>query len=205
METKLRDPRGGYYQSAEKPHLLVQTKPVNDGVIASGNGVAASVLLELFEITGKDVYRERAEDTLRAFASDVERYPANAPTLALAVERYHEGSATSLEALAESVVTARVETTPSGLRAVLEVKEGWHVNANPASSPYLIPTEIRGAKSVSYPLGKPMTFAFSKEPLSVYEGEVEIPFDAAGAVTLVYQACDYTRCLSPVERPISPR
>ena len=85
------------------------------------------------------------------------------------------------------------------------MKDGWHVNANPASSPYLIPTEIRGAQNVSYPQGKSMTFAFSKDPLSVYDGEVEIPFEAAGPVTLIYQACDDTRCLSPVERPISPR
>jgi hypothetical protein len=50
-----------------------------------------------------------------------------------------------------------------------------------------------------------MTFAFSKEPLSVYDGEVEIVFDAgseAPKVTLVYQACDETRCLAPVSREL---
>ncbi len=205
MEKELRDPRGGYFQVKEKPYLLVQSKLVNDGVIASGNGVAISVLLELFELTGKEVYRERAEDGLRAFASDIESYPQGAPTLATAVERYHEGPATSLEALADSVVSSRVETTPSGFRAVLSVREGWHVNANPASSPYLIPTEIRdGARDVSYPPGEVMTFAFSREPLSVYAGEVAISFDAdlATSVTLVYQACDETRCLSPVRREL---
>jgi hypothetical protein len=63
----------------------------------------------------------------------------------------------------------------------------------------LIPTEVRGARDVSYPPGKSMTFAFSNDPLSVYEGEVAISFDAEGPVVLVYQACDATRCLSPVE------
>jgi uncharacterized protein YyaL (SSP411 family) len=168
MEKELRDPEGGYFQSGEKPHLLVQTKPVNDGVIASGNGVAAALLLDLFEITGNDAYRRRAEDVFRAFAADLEKYPEGAPTLALAVERYHEGPAASLEALAASVVSARLETTTSGFRAVLSVKEGWHINTNPASSPYLIPTEVRGARDVSYPPGKSMTFAFSNDPLSVY-------------------------------------
>jgi uncharacterized protein YyaL (SSP411 family) len=199
LEKELRDPRGGYYQSARKPHLLVQTKPVNDGVVPSGNGVAAAVLLELFEITGKEIYRRRAEDAFRVFASDLDRHPQSAPTLALALERYHEGPAASLEALAASIVEARVESTSTGFRALLEVKDGWHINANPASSPYLIPTEIRGAREATYPEGKPMTFAFSKDPLSVYDGEVVIPFTGEGPVVLVYQACDDTRCLSPVE------
>jgi hypothetical protein len=127
-------------------------------------------------------------------------------TLALAVERYHEGPATSLEALAASVVVARIETTSPGFRVFLVVRGGWHINANPASSPYLIPTEIQGdVRNVSYPPGKSMTFAFSKEPLSVYDGEVEIAFEADGDatdVTLVYQACDDTRCLSPVSREL---
>ncbi len=179
---------------------------MNDGAIASGNGIATSVLLELFELTGKATYRERAADALRAFASDLERYPQGAMTLALAVERYHEIPEISLEALAASVVTARVETASPGIRVLVVVQEGWHINANPASSPYLIPTEIQGeVRRVSYPPGKPMTFAFSKEPLSVYEGEVAIeiePEPGATKLTLVYQACDYTRCLSPVSREI---
>ena len=206
MEKKLRDPRGGYFQTAEKPYLLVQSKTVNDGAVASGNGIATSVLLELFELTGKAIYRERAEDALRAFASDLARYPQGAMTLALAVERYHEVPPTSLEALADSVVAARVETASPGSRVLLVVKEGWHINANPASSPYLIPTEIHGgARTVSYPSGKSMTFEFSQEPLSVYDGEVAIEVELerdATELTLVYQACDDTRCLSPVSRQL---
>ena len=206
MEKELRDPKGGYYQSRQKPYLLFQSKPVNDGAIASGNGIATSVLLELFELTGKATYRERAENALRAFASDLEQYPQGAMTLALAVERYHEAPATSLETLAASVVDARIETTSPGFRVYLVVKGGWHINANPASSPYLIPTEIQGnVRNVSYPPGKSMTFAFSKEPLSVYDGEVSIELEPerdATELTLVFQACDDTRCLSPVSRKL---
>jgi uncharacterized protein YyaL (SSP411 family) len=206
MERALRDPRGGYFQTAEKPYLLVQSKSVNDGAVASGNGIATSVLLELSELTGRAVYRERAEDALRAFASDLARYPQGAMTLALAVERYHEVLPTSLESLAASVVAARVETASPGLRVLLIVKEGWHINANPASSAYLIPTEIQGdVRNVSYPPGKSMTFAFSEQPLSVYDGEVAIelePERGATEFTLVYQACDDTRCLSPVSREL---
>jgi hypothetical protein len=85
-------------------------------------------------------------------------------------------------------------------------ERGWHINANPASSPHLIATEIQGdVRNVSYPPGKPVTFAFSREPLSVYDGEVEIELEPerdATELTLVYQACDDTRCLSPVSREL---
>ncbi|HEY7699395.1 MAG TPA: hypothetical protein VIE88_13320, partial [Vicinamibacteria bacterium] len=93
-----------------------------------------------------------------------------------------------------------------GFRVLLLVKRGWHINANPASSPYLIPTEIRGdVRNVSYPPGKSTSFAFSKEPLSVYDGEVTLEGEASGdanEVILIYQACDETRCLSPVQREL---
>jgi hypothetical protein len=209
MEKELRDPRGGYYQSRDKPYLLVQSKPVNDGAVASGNGIAASVLLTLFELTGKALYRERAEEALRAFASDIERYPQGAMTLAIAVERYHDAPAIPLDALAASVVEAQIDAASNplgGFRVFLRVKEGWHINANPASSPYLIPTEIQGSvRNVSYPPGKPMTFAFSEAPLSVYDGEVAIEVETEGdatELTLVYQACDDTRCLAPVSKEL---
>ena len=50
-----------------------------------------------------------------------------------------------------------------------------------------------------------MTFEFSKEPLSVYDGEVAIvlePEPEATKLILVYQACDDTRCLSPLSREL---
>ncbi|MGH9336641.1 MAG: thioredoxin domain-containing protein, partial [Vicinamibacteria bacterium] len=171
MESRLRDPRGGYYQTVEKPYLLFQAKGANDGAIVSANGVAASVLLELHELTGKAVYRSRAEDAMRAFASDLERYPEAAMTLALAVERYHSDG--PVEAWART--SSGAEASWIGVRVSLRIEEGWHINANPASSPYLIPTEIRGeVRNVVYPRGKSMSFGFSKEPLSVYDGELAL-------------------------------
>jgi hypothetical protein len=207
MEKRLRDPRGGYHRSPRNPRLLVQSKPVNDGATASGNGTAVFLLLDLFELTGKEVYRDRAAAALQAFAAGLAQYPEAATTLALALDRYHEGPRASLEALAASVVDARVERSGEGFRAILNVKAGWHVNANPASSPYWIPTEIRGmGVRAAYPPGKSLTFAFSDEPLLVYDGEVRIEGQAEEAsLTLVYQACDDTRCLAPVSRALAQK
>jgi hypothetical protein len=51
-----------------------------------------------------------------------------------------------------------------------------------------------------------LTFAFSDEPLLVYDGEVSIEGQAEEApLALVYQACDDTRCLAPVSRALTQK
>jgi hypothetical protein len=87
MESRLRDPRGGYYLTAPRPHLLFQPKTVADRAIPSGNGIALLNLLALSERTGKPEYRQRAEQAARAFAGDLAQYPENVQTLALGVLR----------------------------------------------------------------------------------------------------------------------
>jgi hypothetical protein len=71
----------------------------------------------------------------------------------------------------------------------------------------LIPTEVKGAlRNVSYPPGKSRTFAFSDEPLLVYDGELAIEGEWSSPptpLTLVYQPCDETRCLPPVTRVLA--
>jgi hypothetical protein len=88
MERRLRDPQGGYLLSEAKPNLLFQPKTVADSAIPSGNAVAVLDLLCLAERTGKAVYRQRAEQALRAFAPEMAQAPAAMPTLALAVLRF---------------------------------------------------------------------------------------------------------------------
>jgi uncharacterized protein YyaL (SSP411 family) len=87
MESRLRDPRGGYFLSPAQPSLLFQPKTVADSAVPSGNAVAVLDLLTLAERTGREEHRRRAEDALRAFAPDLDREPAAFPTLALAVLR----------------------------------------------------------------------------------------------------------------------
>ncbi|HSF17439.1 MAG TPA: DUF255 domain-containing protein [Vicinamibacteria bacterium] len=211
MESRLRDPKGGYYQSPPEPLLLVQSKSALDGAIPSGNGIAVEALLDLAELTGKAVYRERAEAAMRAFANELETYPAAAKTLALSVERLHRERP---ESLATRLVRTRIEPEEprSGwrrFRLELDIEPGWHVNANPASSSYLIPTELKGeVRGVMYPPGKEVTFSFSDEAVSVYDGTVSLAGELgadASSVTLVYQACDDTRCLAPVEKVLTLR
>jgi hypothetical protein len=97
----------------------------------------------------------------------------------------------------------------------LVISPGFHVNANPATFPYLIATEIQPGKvdgitvgdKLAYPPPKMETFAFADRPLAVYEGHVTIPIPltpAAGAkgqrtipFKIRVQACDNEKCFPP--------
>ena len=92
----------------------------------------------------------------------------------------------------------------------LAIDEGWHVNANPASFPFLIPTQVEVAGDgrsveVRYPPGRPFRPRFSPDAISVYEGTVDIPVvladpsDPPERLELRFQACDAQRCLPPAE------
>ncbi len=98
---------------------------------------------------------------------------------------------------------------------LLNVKPGWHINANPAQPKYLKPTTFtiktkQGTKltNVRYPKGRKLRVAGFQQPLMVYEGrvaiygELEVSSVTSGNVeefelSVRYQACTDTKCESP--------
>lgn len=95
---------------------------------------------------------------------------------------------------------------------MLNIEAGYHVNANPATYPYLIATEVTADKvegldtgKAIYPPAKKQKFQFADEPLAVYEGQVEVrlPIKIAGKGTrslplnIRVQACDHEKCFPP--------
>lgn len=108
---------------------------------------------------------------------------------------------------------------PAGNRCqiavVLDVAPGWHINTNPASPEFLIPTtvSIRSSQgttleSLVFPSGKPLQVEGLPEPYQVYDGrvtvfgELVVPAAAAGKkeefeLHIRYQACDDEHCERP--------
>lgn len=101
------------------------------------------------------------------------------------------------------------------LKVLLRIEEGWHVNSHAPLDPYLIPTSLTlqlppgwSAGPPQFPAHEMATFAFSDEPLAVYEGAIEIrvivgrsdtaPL-AAVAATVTAQACNDSMCLAPAD------
>ena len=104
-------------------------------------------------------------------------------------------------------------STPANIE--LEILPGFHINANPATFPYLIATEIQPGKvegitvgdKLAYPPPRMENFSFAEQPLAVYEGNVTIPIPltaapgAKGQRTIPFkirvQACDTEKCYPP--------
>jgi DsbC/DsbD-like thiol-disulfide interchange protein len=100
------------------------------------------------------------------------------------------------------------------------VAKGFHVQANPASQSYLIPTKLGLQPSEgltpgkpSYPKGKPYRLKGASDVLSVYEEafQIKIPLKAEASIKpgeyvlqgkLIYQACDERSCLPPTSVPV---
>jgi hypothetical protein len=98
---------------------------------------------------------------------------------------------------------------------VLSISSGFHVNANPATFPYLIATEVTPGKveginvdSPGYPGAEKKKFQFADQPLAVYEGEVQVKLSlraeknaASGSrslpIAVRVQACDDEKCFPP--------
>lgn len=117
----------------------------------------------------------------------------------------------------------KVQTTgvalPAGGEATatltLSISSGFHVNANPATFPYLIPTEVTAENSAEinvdkavYPAGRMEKFQFADQPLAVYEGETQIKLPLHGKanaakvstslpIKVRVQACDNQQCFPP--------
>ena len=210
------DKNGGfYYTQADAKHLIVRTKKPYDSAIPSGNAVAVENLLAL-----GSGYQGYAERTLQIFAESMAQAPSSFMYMLFALNQYlildgePDFDMSSLVA-----ATAEVKAESSGIFNVelhLKIAADWHINANPAGQDNLIPTTVAvdtgtpiEIVGVAYPKGRSARFAFSDEPLNVYEGGITIPLQLKQKprtlldrtvpilLTLTYQLCNETECLLP--------
>jgi hypothetical protein len=76
---------GGYFftgsDQKDAHRLLARTKDSHDGVIPSGNSLAALSLYRLAEWTGDQLYRKRAAEILKAFSALLSQGPMNYPLM----------------------------------------------------------------------------------------------------------------------------
>ncbi len=125
------------------------------------------------------------------------------------------GQVASAQAMASVDKLKRNEMHP--LAVVLEINPPFHINTDKPTDEFMIPTvvTIKGPEGITlgkiiYPEGKTKEFAFSEQPLAVYEKTVvffltitvgpdfhgkEVSLEG----TVGYQACDENNCQPPDE------
>ena len=138
---------------------------------------------------------------------------ANTPAAAGNSEPPQIASTDVVKATAEELTLAKGESGYAIVR--LQIRNGYHINANPPTYPYLKATELEVTPAngisvdfVSYPDALTKKFSFAEEPLKVYEGETIVkamlkagPSAPTGkhnlSAKLRVQACDDTVCYPP--------
>lgn len=76
--------KGGYFTSREADDIIIRTKNMYDGAEPSGNSIAALNLLRLYTITGNDIHKTKAKQTIELFAAQLEKYPYTMPEMLVA-------------------------------------------------------------------------------------------------------------------------
>jgi uncharacterized protein YyaL (SSP411 family) len=139
---------------------------------------------------------------------------APASWAALANTRESKGATPTAALRSETQVKISTSRVADTVTITLEIAAGFHVNANPASLDFLIPTTVafKGVKAqIGYPLGVPLRSEFAREEVSVYEGTVQL-VAKLGAVQgskqapisgmVPIQACNERIYLPPAAVPI---
>jgi len=172
-------------------------------------------------LTGEAAHRERATRILTGALPQVEQFPSAFATILIALDTLLLESGVTASRGGTFALELAVPDEPVQpgdtfrITARLSLPEGWHVNANPPSEDYLIPTRLEVEPpagfellGIRYPRPTDVEVGFAARPLSVYAGtvavEAELRSPAAAApgeypleARLYYQACTETECQAP--------
>lgn len=143
---------------------------------------------------------------------------ANAPAAAASPAPTRAAAQQATQPVTASVEEVKLASGGAGEAAVrLDIASGYHVNANPASDKFYLPTELRAEAQEGITPGKPVypasvtrKLSFSEKPLAVYEGQalIKLPLRADKSATqgrhtfrakIRVQPCNDQGCLPPRE------
>ncbi len=216
----------------EQAALPVTPPLVGDEVTPAGVSHAVVFLLDLGALLDNRVMQEQAVRGLAAVAGEVDAAPADWGFLVAELSR--PSRATVVRELADSLaaetpaasgpgatrdhvaVEAELVDDGAAIAVRLVIAPGFHVNANPASEDYLVPTRITAVDgalgAIEYPEGQPFRAGFARSAIDVYDGELRIRAPVAQGrvptrLKIDLQACNDEVCLPPdeVEVPVRGR
>jgi len=229
----------GAFVSSQKNNLLMPVEDTGDDVYPSGTSAAVDLLLRLDGVTEDARYAAEASRALRHLSNQLHEHPESWPAAVTAANLHPLRTETTLASNGSKLATkaaggagftasfhvpdtadhvhvsAAISPDKDEIEITLKIDEGYHVNANPASLDYLIPTAV-GFEHLS-PIGvrypKPLFYtpSFAARVINVYGGVVNITatfskgsIRKAGTVRgdVTVQACSDQICLPPTNLPI---
>ncbi|MEC9374463.1 MAG: DUF255 domain-containing protein, partial [Planctomycetota bacterium] len=154
-----------YYFTPADERLIARTMSPADDALPSSNAVTAHCFLDLYEITGDETWRRRADALLNSFSGLMANSPGSQVTMLMALERRNRMEASAAAAPLRSSTSGKpvgratesatvVEFEPflsvSALSPGAEfqvalrmkIRDGWHINARDVAAREFIPTTI---------------------------------------------------------------
>ncbi|MBI2903077.1 MAG: thioredoxin domain-containing protein, partial [Candidatus Methylomirabilis oxyfera] len=209
--------------------LLIVPEDDGDSVYPSGTSAAIDLLLRLGESTKQARYASAAALVVRHISHQMEQHPSTwgAAVTTVSVHQLaaesqfasilghtksfvETGAAPELVGLPDTAdhvqvtASASVKNDHDEIVTTIHIGEGWHINANPASLNYLIPTTVTfeglSPTQTIYPEAVRITPKFAPQALSVYEGTTRLvavfPLGTLQRLqeirgTVTAQACSY--------------
>jgi hypothetical protein len=196
-------------------NLMLPAIDLDDHDTPSGTSAAYALLAQLG--TTNPRYSEVATKILARMADKLQSEPAAWASFTTYAALYGSSvdanlQAASLDSAAhiKAAATGASQDDHDEILVTVTIDPGYHLNANPASADYLIPTVVTvpgvpDAK-IAYPAGRVFKPKFSAEGISVYEGSVAIKAElpkgglasaARTPLSIVVQACTTEICLPP--------
>ena len=226
----------GAFSSSQQNDLLFAMEDSGDDVYPSGTSAAIDLLLSLGAKTRDQRFTAAATRALHHLSSQLHESPESWPAAVTAANlhpfqaetRLASESGTGAATAASSNEGFHVPNTADHVHAsaaissgkdeieiTLKIDQAYHVNANPASLDYLIPTSVTfehlSPIAVRYPKPRAYTPSFAGRLINVYSGVVNITatfqsgsIKETGTVRgdLTAQVCNDQICLPPANLPI---
>ena len=193
MLTRFSQTNGRLATSWDTTDLLV-APPVNgDSVKPSGESAAIAVLLELAVATHEGHYAVTAHKALSWLNVQVKDNPSGwgellsalsqpkLHTALLAAAKTNTRPSDTLPNSADHVQAQGhwlLAKKPTELSVSIKIAKGYHINANPASAPYLIATRLlidgHPEIKVAYPASQIFKPPFAPHGIAVYQGRITL-------------------------------
>ncbi|WP_413436498.1 thioredoxin domain-containing protein [Sulfuriferula sp. GW1] len=225
MLQRFARPDGRFVETQDQSDLLLSPPAEGDSVLPSGQSSSIVLLLELSIATGDTLYANAARRELTSLSAQVAAdpfnwgallAPLNQPPLIATLQKTAspDTAKTATPGFPNSAdhvrATARLVPSSTGadLIVTIDIEAGYHINANPASDPNLIPTQLMLAEypelKIKYPAGQMFKAPFAPQGIAVYEGRItlhgQLPQKALRqpvSASLRIQACNDNVCLAP--------